>query len=806
MRHLLPLLAVLLLSPPVPAAEYQTPPQVMVDMVDADPTPSVSLSPDRARLLILDRYSLPAIEDLAQPELRLGGLRIEPRRSSRSRISFFRAMRVMTIADGKETAVSGLPANAKIAAISWAPDSQSAALVLATADTLHLWQLDIAAATAKQVPGLRLNGVASTMPCSWSGADGDLVCLAVPEDRGTPPEKDPVPEGPVVEQSTGVKAAARTYQDLLQNTHDEDLFAYYFRSQVVSVSREGKAAPMGRPGLYDVPDVSPDAKYLLVETLTRPFSRLVPYYRFGHRVEVWDGAGRHVSELAKLPAAEQVPIGRDAVPTGRRYFGWRADVNATVYWAEAKDGGDPRRETEVRDEVYLLPAPFAAEPKLLARTGYRFRGVRWGEDSLALVTEYWWSTRHEKTWKINPDSDAEPLLVFDRSSEDRYTSPGSPTSQKGPSGHHTLRSAPGGKLFFMGAGASPEGDRPFADVLDLDAKKPERLWRSEAPFYEYAVAVLDDAGQMLLTRRESKTEPPNYYVRNVETGKLRQLTDFPHPYPQLEGVSKELIRYQRADGVDLTANLYLPAGYEPSNGPLPMLLWAYPREFKSASSAGQTKGSPYRFVRLSTHGPLFWLTQGFAVLDDPTMPIVGEGKTEPNDSYVKQLVSSAAAAIKEAARRGVGDPNRVAIGGHSYGAFMTANLLAHSDLFRAGIAQSGAYNRTLTPFGFQAEERTFWEAPEVYFAMSPFMHADKVNEPILMLHGQADNNSGTFPIQSERFFHALKGHGGIARLVMLPHESHGYRSRESVLHMLYEKDQWLKKYVLPKERQTTTGE
>jgi dipeptidyl aminopeptidase/acylaminoacyl peptidase len=299
----------------------------------------------------------------------------------------------------------------------------------------------------------------------------------------------------------------------------------------------------------------------------------------------------------------------------------------------------------------------------------------------------------------------------------------------------------------------------------------------------------------VLTRRESVQEPPNYFYHNLEKNRTVQLTGFPHPTPQLKGITKELIRYNRDDGLKLTARLYLPDGYTTADGPLPMVMWAYPREYKSADAAGQVTDSPYRFIRTSWSSPVVWLLRGYAVLDYPSMPIIGEGDEEPNDSFIEQLVAGAKAAIDEVVRRGVADPERIAIGGHSYGAFMTANLLAHSDLFRAGIARSGAYNRSLTPFGFQSEDRTFWEAPETYFAMSPFMHADKVDEPILLIHGEADNNSGTYPMQSERFYNALKGHGAICRLVMLPHESHGYRARESALHVLYETDRWLEKYV-----------
>ncbi|MHC4946020.1 MAG: alpha/beta hydrolase family protein, partial [Planctomycetota bacterium] len=486
-----------------------------------------------------------------------------------------------------------------------------------------------------------------------------------------------------------------------------------------------------------------------------------------------------------------------AVAKGPRSFSWRADVDATLQWVEALDEGDPKKKVEFRDKVLMQTAPFDGEPRPLIFLQLRSGGVTWGDGDLALVRSYWWKTRKARMWRIRPDQpDAEIELIFERSTEDRYSDPGRPVTKRTPRGKRVLlTTGDGNTLFLRGQGASEEGDRPFLDRFDLTTKQTERLFRSEAPYYENTVALLDEEGERILTSRETQTEPANYFIRDLKEDKLEQVTFFEHPYPQMKGVHKELVRYKRDDGVDLTATLYLPADYSEGDPPLPMIMWAYPREFKSAAAAGQVRSSPHQFVRISSLSSLLWLTQGYAVFSGPTMPIIGEGETEPNDTYVPQLVASAKAAIDEAARRGVGDPERMAIGGHSYGAFMTANLLAHSDLFRAGIARSGAYNRTLTPFGFQAEERTFWEAPEIYFEMSPFMHAEKIDEPILLIHGQADSNSGTFPMQSERLYHALKGLGATTRLVMLPHESHGYRARESVMHMLWEMTEWLDRYV-----------
>jgi len=445
-----------------------------------------------------------------------------------------------------------------------------------------------------------------------------------------------------------------------------------------------------------------------------------------------------------------------------------------------------------------MEAPFTGEPEEIIALGMRYAGITWGNGELALVSENWWSSRQIRTWMVAPDAASSgKTLLFERSSEDRYNDPGSPVLVANAYGRYNLLlDDANGAIYLQGQGASAEGDRPFLDRLELASKTSERLWQSTAPTYATFISFLDEAHRSVLIRRESPSTPGNYFRLTLnDPNSAQALTSFPHPYPQLANVYKEVIRYQRNDGVMLTATLYLPPGMSPDEGPFPMLMWAYPREYKDAASAGQMQGSPYRFNAISVNGPLPFLASGYAVLDGPTMPIIGEGKLEPNDGFIEQLVSSAAAAVNEVVSRGVAERDMIAIGGHSYGAFMTANLLAHSDLFIAGLARSGAYNRTLTPFGFQSEERTYWEAPDVYFDMSPFMHAQMISEPILMIHGEADNNSGTFPLQSRRFYNALKGHGVKARLVMLPHESHGYRAKESVMHTLWEMNTWLNRYV-----------
>lgn len=775
-----------------PTAGYQLPPKALVDLVDAPLTPGLSLSPDKRTMLYLERRPLLGIADLAKPELKLAGLSLDPTTFGPSRTNGYRGIRLQAFPDGAITAAKGLPANAKITTVTWSPDSRQVAFSVTGKSGIYLWVMDGKTGVARQLSKLKLNAV-SGAPFHWLPDSKGLVVRTVPDRRGAAPQAPKRPDGPVIQENAGIKAPARTYPDLLKTPHDERLLEYYLESRVMVIGLDGRHRAVGQPGLYVAVEPSPDGKHLLVEAIHRPFSYLVPLSRFPLQSAVWSLEGKAIATVADLPLAENVPISFDATRTGRRGIHWRGDAPATLAWAEAQDQGDPAVKTNVRDAVFVWSAPFAGQPEKLAVLESRFTGVTWGHDGLALVSEGWWKTRRERTWAVKPGKPGTPLQkVFDRSSEDAYGDPGAPAIKINAQGFPVLRTSEGGQAILLtGEGASPEGNRPFLDRLNLATGKSERLWRSEAPTYAYVSRFLDDDGSRFVISRESPTAPPNFYLKDRKAGSEKQLTRFPNPQAALNGITKELITYTRADGVKLSGTLYLPAGYQKGQGTLPMLMWAYPQEFKSADAAGQITESPYRFDRIYTGSPLFWLTQGYAVLDDPKLPIIGAGEAEPNDSYVEQLVSGAQAAVDEVVRRGVADRHRIAIGGHSYGAFMTANLLAHSDLFAAGIARSGAYNRTLTPFGFQSEERTLWDVPGVYVKMSPFVAANKINEPLLLIHGMEDPNPGTFPMQSERLYQAIKGLGGRARLVMLPYEGHGYQARESVLHVLAEMTRWL---------------
>jgi dipeptidyl aminopeptidase/acylaminoacyl peptidase len=754
-------------------------------------------------MLILQRPGLPGIDEVSQPELRIAGLRINPRNYGPSRVRYYYdRLTLRGLEGGHERVVTGLPENPKVSTTRWSPEGTHIAMLLTFADRLELWVVDVASAKASRLLENPINDAYSNT-LEWTPDSTAVLITVVPDDHNEPPQATTVPTGPVIQQNLGRKAPARTYQDLLKNAHDEAVFEHYATVQLVRAGLDGTVTPLGAPGIIDAFSPSPDGRYILVQTVRKPFSYTVPAWRFPLAIEVWDAAGKIVKTVAELPLADDVPVPFGSVRTGIRTVEWRSDADATLLLVEALDGGDAGAEAELRDRLSLLAAPFEADPRQLADIDHRYGDTYWSSDDLAFISGSWWKTRNAKVWRVKPgDPEAAPSVALEYSFEDRYSDPGEPLLEPTARGTEVLVTANDGTtVFLVGDGAGPEGDRPFLDEMDVESCETRRLFRSEAPFYEKPVILLDPEKRLLVTQREAKDVQPNYWIRNLKDNSESQITSFPHPNPQFADVQKEMIRYTREDGVELTATLYLPAGYDPGEDePLPMLMWAYPQEFKSASAAGQVTDSPHRFVRVTYWSPMLWLARGYAVLDDPAMPIVGEGDEEPNDTFVEQLVSSARAAVDEVVRRGVTDPQRIAIGGHSYGAFMTANLLAHSDLFAAGIARSGAYNRTLTPFGFQAEERTVWQAPEIYFAMSPFMHADKVNEPILLIHGEADNNSGTYPLQSERFYGALKGLGATVRLCMLPHESHGYRARESIMHMLWEMSEWMDRYVKGAEK------
>lgn len=775
---------------PGPAVEsaYKRPSADVVAIVEAPATPYVDVSPTGDRIVEVAHPSLPSIADVSRPYDALAGRRIDKARGVQRRTQLFTGITVRTIADGRVTRLA-IPEGDGLGWPVWSPDGKRLAVPRYVDDGIELWIADVATGEARQVEGVRINDVLGGA-FEWAPGSQTLLVKAVPSGRGEPPPKPDVLPGPVVEDTSGQKATNRTYQDLLGSARDEAAFEHYARAQLVRVTVAGHVTKLGEPDLWADVTTSPDGRYVLAERIQRPFSYSVPWYRFPLTIEVLDTRAKVVRVVADQPLAEDIPI--EGVRKGARDVHWQPMQPATLVWSEALDDGDPDKPAAHRDRVMTHAAPFADTPEERLRVKHRLRSLDWTENKgQVLVTEYdrdrRWVTTH--LYELSQAGSA-PVVLFDRSARDAYGDPGDPIHRTGPDGFATVR-VHEGRIFLAGDGATPEGDRPFLDTFDLATKKSERLFSSEGDGHAEFIDFVGEAHEEMLVRREAPDVPPNFWVVSAE--RERQLTDFPDPHPQLTGIEKRILKYRRRDGVELSGTLYLPPRYTKGQR-LPLVVWAYPLEYNDADTAGQVRAAPRTFTRLEPLSPLMFLTQGYAVLADASMPIVGDPETM-NDDFLEQVVDSARAAIDAVVNEGVADRDRVGVGGHSYGAFMTANLLAHSDLFRAGIARSGAYNRTLTPFGFQSERRTLWEAPQTYVEVSPLFTADRIDEPILLVHGEADNNSGTFPLQSQRLFHALKGLGGTARLVLLPGESHGYAARESVLHVLAEQFEWFDKYV-----------
>ncbi len=786
-------------------AQYRQPPKGIADILNAPATPFTSVSPAKDKIALFEPIRYPPISELAQPMLRLAGLRINPNTNGQHRQTYSAKLTLKNIADGKEMLVQ-LPPNAQIFSPVWSADGKYIAVGNITPTGIQLWIIDNATAKATQVKNVLVNTAFGGF--DWMPDQKSLFVNLVPSKRSAAPTKSDVPTEPNIQETVGKTGAVQTFQDLLKSPTDEKMFEFYATSQLAVVGVDGKIKEIGQSAIFDTASVSPDGKYILTSQIQRPFSYLFPFSRFPKEVKVWDFDGKMIYKVASIPLQDNLPV--QGVTIAPRNYGWIPTESATLIWAEALDGGNPKNKITPRDKLVKLAAPFTASPTEIVKTEQRYAGRIFGETGgLMLFYDFNRDTQHRRVYMMDYRSNSVPKLVSDLNTGDRYNDIGQPVLKTLPNGQRVIQQN-GDDIYLSGNGASPEGDRPFLRRMNLKDLKTDEIFRSDNASYESFVALIDNTGTQFITRQESITEPPNLFLQfrclpnticvQVQS---RQLTNFTDPTPQLRGIKKQLVTYKRADGQNLQFTLYLPPNYKEGTR-LPTVVWAYPLEFTDAATAGQVSGSTNRFTSIGGYSHLFFLLQGYAVLDETTMPIVGDPLTV-NDTFIKQIVDSAQAAVDKAVEMGVTDRDRVGVGGHSYGAFMTANLLAHSDIFRAGIARSGAYNRTLTPFGFQGERRNFWEAPELYAKVSPFYYADKINEPLLMIHGEVDNNTGTYPIQSERLFAAMQGTGGTARLVMLPLESHGYAARESIEHSLFEQINWFDKYVKnAKPRQTNT--
>ena len=781
---------------------YKTPPKEIMELILVKPTPNVSIDDKAEWMLFTQSNSYPSIEELAQPELRIAGLRINPNNFAPSRQTFINDLWFRNLSSNKEFKINGLPSPLMAGNISWSPNDKKIAFTHTTSTKVDLYVIDVTTQKATKINKQPLNTISGG--AQWID-DNTLLYRTIVNPVSAAPPKSAVPKGPTTQENYGKASPRPTFQDMIKNPYDEQLYEFYGTTQLVK-NVNGAETKIGQPSIYTSISVSPDKKYMMLRTVKNPFSYIVPAFGFPSTVVITDMNGKQLKMLADLPSAETAPSGNDNVQNVARAFEWRDDEAATVVWCMPLDSGLIKTKVDYHDALFSLSAPFNGQPKELFKTQMRYRGTTWGNSTIALVNEGLTGKQITRTNRYNP-STGQLEKLMERNTTDNYSNPGFPVTEKNQFGNDVIKLIDNGNKLLMNntTGASPNGDLPFLATFDLTTKKLDIIWRCNEGYFESVVRVLNPEKLELLTRKENEKEVPNYWIKNLKAKIAdRQITSFTNPYPQMEGVSKQKIKYKREDGVDLTGDLYLPKGYDPKkDGKLPVIMWAYPAEFNSAADAAQIRGSEHRFTYVGYGSPICYVTQGYAILNNAEMPIVATDKDKkPNDNFIDQLRMNAEAAINKLDEMGVGDRNRVAVGGHSYGAFMTANLLAHTNLFKAGIARSGAYNRTLTPFGFQNEDRTYWQAPDLYNDMSPFMSADKIKTPILLVHGELDNNTGTYPIQSERMFNAIKGHGGTVKFLLLPYESHGYAAKENILHLLYEQYAWVEKYVKNADKNT----
>jgi dipeptidyl aminopeptidase/acylaminoacyl peptidase len=777
---------------------YQKPSAEILALADYERAPSVNMDSKKQYMILSYRNTYKSLDDLNQVEMKLGGLRINPITNISSTVTYINNLKVRKVTDKTETQVKGLPANAKISNLSMSPDEKKIAFTNTTANGVELWVLDFATAQATKITKDNLNANLGS-PFSWLRDSQGVLVRVLPANRKPliDQTKD-LPTGPTVSTGDGKVSQNRTYQDLLKNPLDEQNFENLVTSEIYKVNLSGVATLFKPADMYAGESISPDGNYLMITTLRKPFSYIVPLSRFPQTAVVYDMQGNLVKEVNTVPLTEIMPKGFSSVRPGKRSMSWRADKPATLAFVEALDGGDQANQVEFRDEVFLWEAPFTTAPKSLVKTKQRYGGITWGNDDTAILYDNWYDTRNSKTYLFSPSKpNAAPKVIWDRNYQDIYSDPGSFETKKNQYGRYAL-AIDNNKTYLIGDGNTKDGQFPFIDELDLATLKTKRLYQSTYKDKKEDLYSIEDIKKgEVLVQIQSKNEYPNFYFRNIKSkGKLTQITNFKNPFESIKNVNKEVITYKRKDGVTLSGTLYLPAGYDKAKKEkLPLLIWAYPAEYKDKNSAGQSDKNANEFTFPHYGSFVYWVTKGYAVLDDASFPIIGEDTTEPNDTFIEQLVANAEAAIDAVDKLGYINRKKVAIGGHSYGAFMTANLLSHSNLFACGIARSGAYNRTLTPFGFQSEQRNYWDVPNVYNGMSPFMSADKMKTPMLLVHGEADNNPGTFTLQTERYFQALKGLGAPVRMVLLPKESHGYAAKENILHLLWEQDQFLEKYL-----------
>ena len=548
--------------------------------------------------------------------------------------------------------------------------------------------------------------------------------------------------------------------------------------------------------------VSPDGKAILRESLEEPFSYLTAFSAFGRRLEVIDLDGKVLAEIRRRPLQEAQTRGNDpAAENAPRDVAWRPDGKGlSMLLREPAGGGDEPR----KDRVMLLAPPFAmAGAQTIVSTEHRIANVRYSKDG-----RYATMTFSKRGGSGNRDdlmafdltaSPAAPfVLKANIDTSDPLALPGDPMITVSGNGNPSLMvSGDGAALFLQGDGYKASfAPQPFVDKVTIRTGATARVFEGAADTYDNPLVALDADLSRMIVSRESKTTVPDSYLWTASSRQFQNLTSNKDPWPEITAAKRVDFEFTRQDGVKVRGRITLPTNYQPGTR-VPAVFWDYPREFDDGNA--YTRGA-IRARNVNAYSPLIflrwsdiWVTQGYALVY-VDIPILGkDGRF--NDNFRPHLVDTIYSAIRTLDEMGYIDVNRLGHGGHSYGAFTTGNLLAHTPFFKAGIAGDGAYNRTLTPMTFQGERRNFWDAPNTYTEISPFFFVDQIQAPLLMYHGAQDNNSGTFIIQSERMMQALTGLGKPAALYIYPFESHAPRAIENFLDLWARWLEWFDKYV-----------
>ncbi|MCL1827454.1 MAG: prolyl oligopeptidase family serine peptidase [Candidatus Cloacimonetes bacterium] len=771
---------------------WQQPSHTLTDILNRPNAPNISIMSKQNKLLSRRVEHFTPLEWLALEVARYGEIEIYAESRSKPRASYFSEISIADISDF-DTSISyqrlNLPPNSAFGGEMYSHNQEAFLMFEYRSDKMVLWHVDTATLETKI---LMEGGLTQTMgnEAIWLPDNESVLINLIPDDIEKPEKASPVPTAPVVQETTGNTSNIRTFPNLLRNQEEEKLFEYYASSQLAILNtKTGQVQKISKSGVIQSRSLSPDGRFVLIREIVPPYSYSLPYFYFPAKSYVYEIATAKVFELANHPTRD-LKVGW--VPTGKRSIQWHPFEQSTLVYATALDGGNPDKKVTYRDELRALSFPFRGEGKSFCKTENRFTGIYFIDKDSYIYYDRVWENEDEYTYIVNKKG--KKHLLHKEGRGQVYDLLGSAVSYPMPNGQDALLVIDE-SIYFIGDGLTETGRKPFIDKLSLDAFEKERLIELDDPdFYINIQNFYGKDTSKAVISKQNKYTPPNTSIIDIATkNTLLQLTENKDMVPEITNLQRRVIRYEREDGVQLSGVLYLPQNYDGTKR-LPLLMSAYPREFADSSIASQSRHTENRYVRPFGSQNIYMCLDDIAVLENASFPVIGTLE-DVNKTYLEQTISNAKAAIDYLDSQGIIDPDKVVIQGYSYGAFMVLNLLAHCDLFAGGIAQNGAYNRTLTPFGFQSERRTLWEAREDYLRLSPFLFVNQIEKPLLLIHSMADQNTGTFPLQSRRLFEAMLGNGKVCRFVQLPLEGHHYRAKESHLQVLSEFEAFFTKYI-----------